>query len=314
MTEWLIVIILVLILLLCIQANNKRNRSKQLQYMTAKLSSILTNKSSERVLLLTSDKELQEHLNAINLLLDDNQQTQAHYHRTEQSMRRMLSNISHDLKTPLTVVLGYTETLLHQRNISPEELERLLRKVHLKAEEIVQLMNAFFDLSKLESGDTELAMASLNMNEICKNNMLMFYESLLSHGCEAQIDIPDAPIHVYSNEEALNRILNNLLANAIQHGRDGKIIGLSLRSEEQFVWIDVWDQGRGISERHQDLIFERMYTLEDSRNKTFQGSGLGLTITKRLVQKLGGDITLHSIPYEKTTFTLKLPRSASPHR
>jgi signal transduction histidine kinase len=167
-------------------------------------------------------------------------------------------------------------------------------------------MNTFFDLAKLESGDTELPMTSLNLNEICKNNMLMFYESILSHGFVTHIDIPDHPIYVYSNEEALNRILNNLLANAIQHGRDGRVIGMTLRTDKEAVCVDVWDQGRGISEQHQDLVFERMYTLEDSRNKSFQGSGLGLTITKRLVQKLDGEIFLHSKPYEKTTFTVKL--------
>ena len=86
------------------------------------------------------------------------------------------------------------------------------------------------------------------------------------------------------------------------------IIGLNLRSDENYVYVDVWDKGKGISEIHKDRVFERMYTLDDSRNKLYQGSGLGLTITKRLVEKLGGEIFLESIPYEKTSFTFKLKR------
>jgi signal transduction histidine kinase len=74
------------------------------------------------------------------------------------------------------------------------------------------------------------------------------------------------------------------------------------------VYVDVWDKGKGISALHKDLVFERMYTLEDSRNKSYQGSGLGLTITKRLVEKMDGEIQLNSKPYEKTTFTVKLNR------
>lgn len=113
-----------------------------------------------------------------------------------------------------------------------------------------------------------------------------------------------------AHEEALDRILNNLLSNAVRHGGDGKVIGLGLREDERFVYVDVWDKGKGIREAHTDRVFERLYTLEDSRNRDYQGSGLGLTITKRLAEKMGGDILLDSRPHEKTTFTVKLRRAA----
>lgn len=306
----LLVVILLLLLLNYAQLRAKRKRDDNLEYVRTKLDSILTNSSSERLLLVTDDEQLQELLNAINRLLDHNHQHIAQYKDTEQAIRRMLSNISHDLKTPLTVVLGYVETLLHQRINDPQEQTRLLTKVNDKAVEIVELIHKFFDLAKLEAGDTELPPTIIQMNELCRNNILMFYESAYSQGLEAVIEIPDTPLYVYSHEESLNRILNNLLANAIQHGRDGGVIGLTLRSDDEgALYVEVWDRGRGIHERHQSLVFERMYTLEDSRNKAFQGSGLGLTITKRLVDNLGGEITVHSKPYERTCFTVKLQRA-----
>ncbi|MNM97336.1 Sensor protein SrrB [compost metagenome] len=86
------------------------------------------------------------------------------------------------------------------------------------------------------------------------------------------------------------------------------MLGLSLRAEESEVVLEIWDRGKGINEIHQDKVFERMYTLEDSRNKFYQGSGLGLTITKRLVEQLNGEITLSSKPYVRTTFTVRFPR------
>ncbi|MNN76283.1 Histidine protein kinase SaeS [compost metagenome] len=106
------------------------------------------------------------------------------------------------------------------------------------------------------------------------------------------------------NEEALDRVLGNLLSNAIAYGDAGGVLGLRLYSEEDKVFIEVWDRGKGIAEGHQDKIFERLYTLEDSRNREYQGSGLGLTITKRLTEQMNGRISLSSKPYVRTAFTL----------
>nr|WP_258365631.1 ATP-binding protein [Aneurinibacillus soli] len=100
--------------------------------------------------------------------------------------------------------------------------------------------------------------------------------------------------------------MGSSLSNAIRYGSDGRVIGLTLRHDEQHVYIDAWNKGKGIHELYKDRIFERLYTLEDSRNKLYQGSGLGLAITKRLVERLGGTISLVSKPYEKTTFTAQL--------
>ncbi|MOA18680.1 Sensor protein SrrB [compost metagenome] len=103
-------------------------------------------------------------------------------------------------------------------------------------------------------------------------------------------------------------MLNNLVSNAIRYGGEGRVLGLKLSSDDRYVSIEVWDRGRGISASHQELVFDRMFTLEESRNKGFQGSGLGLAITKRLVEEMGGEITLVSTPFERTAFTVKLKR------
>ncbi|GAB6988167.1 sensor histidine kinase [Paenibacillus pini] len=304
----LLVVIALLLFWNGFQYFSRKNRNQDIQYMTSKLSRILNESSSEQLMVVTDDHHIRSLLSVINEMLTMKLQTEADFTRTELAMRRMLSNISHDLKTPLTVVLGYMETLLRHPELSPLEREKLLIKVHAKAGEVVELMNRFFDLAKLESGDKELPLTRVHMNEICRNNMLMFYDSIESHGFEVVIDIQDAPIYAWANEEALDRALGNLLSNAIRYGNDGKAIGMALRSDEQHVYIDVWDQGKGISEREQELIFERMYTLEDSRNKAFQGSGLGLTITKRLIEQLEGDIQVRSKPYAQTVFTIRLRR------
>ncbi|MES9778055.1 ATP-binding protein, partial [Bacillus velezensis] len=91
-------------------------------------------------------------------------------------------------------------------------------------------------------------------------------------------------------------------------GSDGKVVGLKIRIADNDVFVEVSDKGKGINELHKDRVFERMYTLEDSRNTNYQGSGLGLTITKRLVEQMGGSISLDSVPFQKTIFSVRLKR------
>lgn len=308
MVIFLVIVVFILLCIIFIQYMNQKNRNKDIKYMAEKLSSIMENSTTEKLKVVTDHKELRLLLIEINKLLDNNQDALAGYTKAEMSMRKMLSNISHDLKTPLTVVLGYIETLRIDENISSEERSILLSKVQDKAKEVLELINKFFDLAKLESGDKDIPLTRVNMNELCRKNILAFYDILDSKGFKVSIHLPDTDIFALGNEEALDRVMNNLISNAIKYGSDGNIVGLLLRCDEQFVYVDVWDKGKGIDEQNKDRVFERMYTLEDSRNKFYQGSGLGLTITKRLIEKQKGEISLKSKPYEETVFTVKLKR------
>ncbi|GED03178.1 HAMP domain-containing histidine kinase [Bacillus atrophaeus] len=308
MTALLIGAVIILAVVNMAQYQMKRSRDRSLEYITKKLNSLTEQHPAGQILLLTDDRKLQALLVQINQLLDDNQKITARFTRTEHSMKRMLTNMSHDLKTPLTVVLGYIEAIQNDSDLADAERKALLEKLHQKTYEIIRLMNSFFDLAKLESGDKEIPITKIHINELCKKNILSYYDVVQAKGYEAAIDIPDIPVYAKGNEEALDRVFQNLLSNAIQYGGDGKVIGLSLSSDEQHVYISVWDRGKGIGEREQERVFERLYTLEESRNKSFQGSGLGLTITKRLVEQMGGAISLQSKPYERTAFTITLKR------
>lgn len=304
MVIFLLIIIAILLAIIFLQYRTKQQSKSNLTYIHEKLKKIIDEKTDEKLLVHTDDEALKLILIEINRLFEHNQKVMASYNKMEMSMRKMLSNISHDLKTPLTVVLGYVEIMMNDPNTGKDDLQ----KIHSKTLEVLELIKKFFDLAKLESGDKDIPLTRVNMNEICQKNILSFYEVLTSKGFDVAIDLPETILYARGNEEELDRVLNNLISNAIQYGGQGKTLGLTLRGDEKFVYVDVWDKGKGISELHKDLVFERMYTLEDSRNKLYQGSGLGLTITKRLIEKMGGEIQLASKPYEKTTFTVKLNR------
>ncbi|CAH1220808.1 sensor histidine kinase [Paenibacillus sp. JJ-223] len=297
----------VLVLVVAILATKLHQRSRQLTYIHDKVASILNEGSYERVLLFSSDPQIRQILTDVNLLLDHAHRTGARYANQEKEIRHMLSNISHDLKTPLTVVLGYSETLLHRTELTEAERAAMTAKLHDKTQEVLRLILSFFNLAKLESGDVELTMDRVNASELCRLKVLSFYELLTNLEMQVELSIPDEDVFVRANEEALERVLDNLVTNAMKYGADGKVLGLSVDKQENgTVVISVRDQGRGIPEREHDHVFERMYTLEDSRNRLYQGSGLGLTITKRLVERMGGSIGLHSVPHEETVFSVCL--------
>lgn len=308
MTILLLIVIVILLTIIFIQYRSKIERNKDLKYIHNKLNMFINENNMQKLLVVTDDKEIRELLIVINNILEINQKALADYRKKEISMSKMLSNISHDLKTPLTVVLGYIETIKLDENMQREEREILLLKVHNKTLEVIELINKFFDLAKLESGDKEIPLTRININEMCRKNILDFYDNLSAKGFEVDIQIPEIPVYALGNLEALDRIMNNLISNAIQYGSDGNYLGLTFTYDEKSVCIEVIDKGKGIDETNIEKVFERMYTLEDSRNKLYQGSGLGLTITKRLVNKLRGDIILKSKPYVKTSFTVKLKR------
>ena len=102
----------------------------------------------------------------------------------------------------------------------------------------------------------------------------------------------------------------NLISNALRYGSDGKYLGVFLRTDQVRIYIDIVDKGRGIEKEFAESVFDRLFTMEDSRNSSMQGNGLGLTIAKNLALQLGGNITLESQPYQKTVFTITLKKMA----
>ncbi|MFP3635820.1 sensor histidine kinase [Bacillus sp. SIMBA_033] len=305
---------MLVILFICSAAVNiflfrsRLNLRTEIKYIRNKLRKVVNEETGERLLLNTEDKYIKSLLIQINRLLDHNQKIKGNCNSIELSMRKMLSNISHDLKTPLTVILGYIEIIHNDKSLTSEKVMSLLKTVNLKTVEVLALINRFFELVKLESGDKKLNSSRIDICEVSRKIILDYYEILISKEFEVVIDIPDDSVFVSGDEDAIERVLNNLITNAIQYGSDGKMVGLKIRITDNDVFVEISDKGKGINEMHKDRVFERMYTLEDSRNTNYQGSGLGLTITKRLVEQMEGSISLNSVPFKETTFSVRLRR------
>lgn len=276
---------------------------RELLEMAEELKDILDRDSGAGLMIFTNHQGLMALMSQINRLLEKHRKARAGYCRSEMASKRMLSNISHDIKTPMTVILGYLEILRMKGGSSDE----MLAKTEQKAKDVMELVNQFFTLSKLESGDMMIELSPINICEVCRESVLDFYEMLTKEEFRVDISLPEKPVYVQGNKETVQRIISNLISNVIRYGDDGKYFALSLRVDEKQVLIDVTDKGKGIDKAFADSVFERLFTMEDSRSRRIQGNGLGLSIARNLTVQLGGNLTLNSIPYERTTFTISLP-------
>ncbi|MCI9082006.1 MAG: HAMP domain-containing histidine kinase [Lachnospiraceae bacterium] len=302
---FLLAIIILLLFLIVLYQRFIFNRGIQakIKRINQKLEEISETGSDEKIMVFTDNPVLMELGGQINRLLIERQKIKADFKREEISSKKMLSNISHDIKTPLTVILGYLEIM--RLNNSDDEM---IKKVETKAKQVMNLINQFFTLAKLESGDANINLCKININEVCRENVLEFYDILLQKEFKVDLYIPETSMFVQGDKDALQRILYNLLSNVIRYGADGKYLGVFLRQDKNSVYIDVVDKGKGIEQEFLSNVFDRLYTMEDSRNREIQGNGLGLTIAQNLAKSLGGDIFLSSIPNVKTTFTVKLKK------
>lgn len=300
----------------------------EIRELRQNLQEILDEDSGGRVTVFTDNKELQELAAQINRLLEEKAKTAADFRRSEIASRKMLSNISHDLKTPLTVIRGYLEIMRTRTEAAlaaREELEKqegsepraqaglempvdlqMLEKAEEKAKSLMELIDSFFSLAKLEAGDTDIPLTPLDVCELCRESVLDFYEMLTAADFQVEVGLPDTAVFAQGNREALQRILSNLISNVIRYGSEGRYLGVFLRTDEQSAYIDVADKGRGIDSAFAGSVFERLFTMEDSRSRSVQGNGLGLTIARKLAEEMGGELTLKSEPQVRTVFTLKL--------
>lgn len=293
-TGILIAVIILLILLIIIQ--NLRIRS-----ISNEIEEVYRGDFNGRLRVSVAGKSLKSLEVNFNRLLDECQKVVIQNKQYELDRKKMISNISHDLRTPLTSMLGYIE-IIRDTEITENELKEYIDVIYNKGIILRNLIEEFFSLSKIESEDIKLCYKKVNITEITRQVVLSFIKDFESNSITPQLDIPDKDIFIKADEKAVSRIIQNLLSNSIKYGVDGKTVGLSLKEEPDSVSVEVWDRGKGIPKGELNNIFERLYTLEKSRNGKLRGSGIGLTIVKSLAEKHKAKIEVTSEPNERTSF------------
>lgn len=181
--------------------------------------------------------------------------------------------------------------------------------IYNKGNSLYNLMEEFFQVSKLDSDDVQFHLEKINLSEIVRQNIISFFSEIQKLKIEPIINVGNSDMYILSDKKIINRILNNLIINIIKHGSNATKMGIELSEKQNYILIEVWDNGVGITDEELDHIFDRLYTVEKSRSTSLKNSGLGLTIVKKLVELLDGSISVKSKPFERTSFTIKLSKN-----
>ena len=304
MVTALLFLVFVLLFLYLYEWQKKRRMAKEMTYIKEWLEKALYLKENGHILIPSDNLETKELATEINRLLDSFYAQKTGYTQSKRAMEQMLTNISHDLRTPLTVLKGYSELLCKELPYMKEnkKIPEMIAKMDDKANELITTINDYFTMSKIISGDMKLEMQTVNIAQVCHEVILDYYDILDELQYRVEIQVSSTPEYVCADVEALKRILKNLIDNAVKHGGDGKYLALRLRKEAGNVVVEVEDHGKGIPHQKQEQIFYRNYTTAH----TTSGSGLGLAIAKNLALQMKADIQVYSEPEVKTVFTLTL--------
>lgn len=259
-------------------------------------------------LLANDDHLVNEVIFSINEMIEQLEKVQVERLKSETARKSLLSSISHDIRTPLTSIIGYIDALKDDIATSEEEKRHYLHIISKKSRGLKNLIDELFHLAKLDADDITMKSESLDLAEITRETVIEFLPELKKAEIELNVRIPDQQCLILADRLSMVRVISNLLKNAIQHGKAGKLIGIELTETERNYQILIWDKGPGISDADLENVFERMYRGDQSRNLSNGGSGLGLAIVKSLVEKNNGEIWVESIPWEKTMFGFAIQR------
>lgn len=228
----------------------------------------------------------------------------------EENQRELISNISHDLKTPLTAIKGYTEGIMDGVADTKEKQEKYLNTIYKKANEMIYLVDELSFYSKIDCNTIPYEFRKVNLNDYFMDcisefaldlevkNISLIFSNYVSQSVEVVADV-----------EKLKRVLRNIIENAqkyMDREKKNKNISITIREKDIFVEVEIEDNGCGIREEDLDKLFDRFFRADNSRNSKKRGSGLGLAISRKIIEDHGGKIWAESICGEGTSifFTL----------
>lgn len=230
--------------------------------------------------------------------------------KVETIRRDFVANASHELKTPLTAIRGYAETMLDDVNMEKETRQDFLEKIRGQTLRLSNLASDLLSLSRIESRDTG-SYSQLNLRETIRNCCNTLQGAVTEKKQTLKINVPDENVVILADESVISQLMDNLVENASKYTPEGGAIAVTLTTGEKQAIIEVEDNGIGIDSSEHHRIFERFYRVDKSHSQLSGGTGLGLSIVKHIVEKLGGHISVVSKLGSGSVFRVSLPLANS---
>ncbi len=227
---------------------------------------------------------------------------------TEKSRQEFVSNVSHELKTPLTAIKVLSDSLVQEPNVPIEMYQEFITDINAEIDREAKIVNDLLSLVKLDKTSGELNITEININDLLEVIMRRLKPLALKRGIEMVFE-SYRTVRAEVDEVKLSLVFSNLIENAIKYNRDGGKVMVSLNADHKFFYVKIEDTGIGIPEEEQGLVFDRFYRVDKARSRETGGTGLGLSITKSAVQMHKGSIKVQSIPGIGSIFTVRIPLS-----
>ena len=293
-----IVLIILLVLLCAGLAVRQAILEKGLRRAARRMREQMANETTARLALPCPSAGAEELLSCLNQLLELRQEERALYRRKEQELRRQIANVSHDLRTPLTSILGYLQ-LLEGEGLPLEKRAEYLAVIEGRARTLQTFIAAFYDLSRIEGGELPLEREKVDLSRALSDQLAAAYEQIEAAGLAGEVDIAPGLPPVWADSGAVTRIFSNLLTNALRHGEDA--LSVRLYREGGVILSAFSNRAEGLTAEDAAHVFERFYTADKMR--TGQSTGLGLAIVKALAERMGHTVAAR---WEDGVFTIEV--------
>lgn len=259
-------------------------QKREIKSITEQLKRIKPQDTNQLVHTLGGDWDCGELINEINTILGEARADRVRYQEKSHALEQMLTNISHDLRTPLTSAMGYMG-ILRSSELSREECEREIEIIEKKLRRLEELINSFFEFSRILSSDQQPELEEINLVAVLEEAMVHYYDDYCSQGRIISFHHEVSRLPICSNRNMLLRIFDNLIGNGLKHGRGDVSITLTETDTVQVQFRNMPEN----TEIDVDRIFDEFYTTDISRTKG--STGLGLAIAKQFTRMLSGDIS-----------------------
>lgn len=243
---------------------------------------------------------------SINRMADTVQRMQSREQEAEQTKNELITNVAHDLRTPLTSIIGYIDIVNTQKDLTEEKRAEYLNITWKKARKLESLINELFSFTRISYGGMPMNMAVIDLIKMLEQEVDELYPSF-EENCLKCILEPDVDSYMINADgDQLVRVFDNLLGNAIRYGKNGKIIRIQTQTDDRSIKVRIVNYGSVIPEESLPYLFEKFYKVDTARQSSGEGTGLGLAIAKSIVESHGGRIAVSS-SFDGTVFEVSLP-------
>ena len=225
----------------------------------------------------------------------------------EKQKKDLITNVAHDLRTPLTTIVGYLELLKSNPDLEKENVYKYSSIAYEKSKKLQAMMDDLFEFTTLDQAKVKINMATINISELVLQIVEEFYPTFQEHNITPIVDISAQSLYIQADGQLLARVFDNLISNAIKYGMNNNPIKIKVLSDDESITIKIKNYGSTISQEELPHIFDKFYRSDSSRSTSTGGSGLGLAIAKNIVEMHKGQIfaTSHK---DRTTFVVTLPK------